>query len=1699
MPQENTEKWIIQLGIGDILNPQQHWIYLPKRKPRHGLAFPINKVEFNGRIFCFLPLPSLSHLPVHVNGDFILDSARRGLWTSRDSSDTDERYKWNRHLLEAIASSYTELLVSYRGELFSPALCQSSQDVENNIMIKKYYKLFPRWLKEHKIDSEMQFLATLVYQKLSLLNSPVLIARNDDDTNGPFSAEWLPPSDAEKPSQQVHFWDDESLGKNLPPVLKRIGINLTAAPMFIRDHFEDCNIQLPLADPVTAYNYYCSYFSQVSEKFPCPITGTKFQSIENFLKFINYVVKREDGESGTFSKFPDSPDGIPLLLTSDESLCCFSEDKVIRSKHSMIFAAECGDKFLHPEMYKLSPDYFIQPGKENWDMISSILHSILPESLRAQKVTNASEIIDIQNLLSPLWKCLASDRVFMVHFDEIMKEWALLLTTSDELFAYKSDQQLLPVITPTLHVPKQISQVVPLPYDYKVLQILEEHGMPVLNTEVIDPSYCQFCPQMSEPQKMLFNLKYLYEQSGLDSLMNDTCTDQIATLFAYFRRIHFALEPESLKAIKSLPLFKDVRDGKYCTLSGKAYIWPNDVIMLDVGREQWIKQTSVVYLHPLGNWNKLENNDTLQLNEISPLLIYTKFIFPHFHLLSDEKRIIHLKHIRDTERLFDTAWNNRTIKDIGGVSIYSDFIDALKHLPCLLKNGKFQPISMFCDPDVPVLGIFLEDECFPPDDLIKDSKWLQFFRKLGLRQKATKDEFITFCRRVASDNQQHIRESSWALMECLFETTRWHNNVQFLNKISEIPFVCTEHVKDLNWIAPVASAEKTMQQRGKTFHLTSLKKSASLEIKELIWTIKPIVELPYGMLSRSEDKQKVADFLWYIKVGREPSIEDVVKNMKQISESRFASFKLFDHSTEDCTPSTERKELLFKVLVQCYEYLKDKDCSTEDLNCLQNAPCIPVTTADHGFSSDSAVPVTALVTPLQVVASTDTTIKQLVPFLNPLPQTLFPVLSVLSKIGVTTEIQYKHLRNALETMYQNIEQPLDPNSIRILKLIIRKFHTIELLEAIGKPVYLPNELKMLVESTNLLYDDHGCYKNVHFDTHKLSYSFFSLLVDRNEERSEYGFSLKDFISSLPQAIRPLPLSVHCYEKLSPGCSIQDHSPHSDFIRELEIAFRFPNFAEVIEKVLLASSVDEETCRNFTQKLAAFCSSVQLSSIPNLKVDVYLTLCQPPVLIGTAKVDFAFLQNTDSGSFVIHVDSGTKMKPKVLESFSKRLVSTIAVISNTSVEDLGEIVEGNITDLLQDQSQEAIAELLGELGVRSENLGLCDSEYRPVSVKLGNRIPDYLHHRLYADIHNIFRPQELVGYEIADNNYIFARVNYQIVEPAEEGELEKYCISISEDDEEGKKVTIIEIYKILRMKDYIHKDSGNREMMLYDPESGGVQIWEAIKDEPLKEILKKVAHELKKIWNIRDKDLLRKAIKALYLKWHPAKNPHQNATKVFQFIQRQIERLERGLDVDVDHSEGGTSGFTSDFWRRMGEYWEEEVHTQRENWRREQDRRCGPSMTTQDDFDEQLSENSVSADPRTAQAWLKQAEHDLTALQVLVREANIKKEMCAHACFMAHQVAEKGLKAGMYKLIGLHPNVLRWHQLIGHASALEQVKPQLTSGLREMVRTLESYYLDSRYPNRYSPVKVPSAQYTVEEAKLAERTAENVMNIISRLF
>ena len=131
----------------------------------------------------------------------------------------------------------------------------------------------------------------------------------------------------------------------------------------------------------------------------------------------------------------------------------------------------------------------------------------------------------------------------------------------------------------------------------------------------------------------------------------------------------------------------------------------------------------------------------------------------------------------------------------------------------------------------------------------------------------------------------------------------------------------------------------------------------------------------------------------------------------------------------------------------------------------------------------------------------------------------------------------------------------------------------------------------------------------------------------------------------------------------------------------------------------------------------------------------------------------------------------------------------------------------------------------------------------------------------------------------------------------------------------------------------------------------------------------------------------------------------------------------------------------------------------------------------------------------ARVWLQQAEVDMEVLKTILMRVNASPNHAGHVCFFAHEIAEKALKAGKYATCGLHSGSLHHHQLIGHARAMEQVRPQLTNGLSTSALALENYYLETRFPNQYSPPTVPARHFTPDQAREAQRNAARILQMM----
>ena len=232
-------------------------------------------------------------------------------------------------------------------------------------------------------------------------------------------------------------------------------MNLVAAPMRLQRHFADLKtkVELPVASRQSVYKYYNNFYQQVSETgFPCHVTNTAFQCTDNFKKFTEYLLTPESEPTAIptvgFIRgpkvFPEPPFGLPLLLTADEQLWKFDEqNKVIKSGYVRLFP-KCQESFLHPHMLKMNyvAAYFLEPSADNWKLIRRILSATLPVSLQKKMVQNASQHINLQLELKPLWQCLSSDPVFQKHLEESVRIWALLPSTDNHPFSKMTNYSL---------------------------------------------------------------------------------------------------------------------------------------------------------------------------------------------------------------------------------------------------------------------------------------------------------------------------------------------------------------------------------------------------------------------------------------------------------------------------------------------------------------------------------------------------------------------------------------------------------------------------------------------------------------------------------------------------------------------------------------------------------------------------------------------------------------------------------------------------------------------------------------------------------------------------------------------------------------------------------------------------------------------------------------------------------------------------------------------------------------------------------------------------------------------------------------------------------------------------------------------------------------------------------------------------------
>lgn len=123
-------------------------------------------------------------------------------------------------------------------------------------------------------------------------------------------------------------------------------------------------------------------------------------------------------------------------------------------------------------------------------------------------------------------------------------------------------------------------------------------------------------------------------------------------------------------------------------------------------------------------------------------------------------------------------------------------------------------------------------------------------------------------------------------------------------------------------------------------------------------------------------------------------------------------------------------------------------------------------------------------------------------------------------------------------------------------------------------------------------------------------------------------------------------------------------------------------------------------------------------------------------------------------------------------------------------------------------------------------------------------------------------------------------------------------------------------------------------------------------------------------------------------------------------------------------------------------------------------------------------------------WLKQSEADLKAAKDSLNDENYE-----WSCFQSQQCGEKALKAYLYEK--------GYTSIITH-SLKELVKECIRldlsfNSLSKDAKTLDMYYIPTRYPNGLSGDLAPTEFYEKEDAEKCISSAELILNKVKNLL
>ena len=1184
---KTVETWLIQKCIGSTF-PREKLNEIPDGRelglfPHGGLAsrllcLPKKQSVLDGIVYCFLPLPeNYTNLPVHVNGNFALDTNRRGLWTDTDGEGP--KCNWNHFMkTHVLPPAYASLIKEARNYL-----CNDETDNE----LSRYHALFPKVLS----DSPWRTLTIELYRCLGQQRAkvlPLLIPATAKDVSTNFikkcpetaqlrqfkCARWL--------SADQSYFKSSGVDDDFLLLLLRIGLAvLLHTPKRLQSGFRSAGMTSREVSPGSVTDFLRTSTCTITN-LPEKLETTPIQSVKELLSLTKYCCQD--------AKFEKQLNGLPLLLTQDGYVRAFnSRESVFCSKFGNLFPKHL-QLFAHSETVdqlsrigNKSRENILQELTVN-DIARLLQHVFTDKDLRAIKdgviwKYPANGRLSKQ-WFQQFWDCLQNyvkpgPKEAVVSLDGL-KEWPVIPTTRGKLVTVGDAKSVLDMTTTGTESTAQM----------EVRTFLSNLECPVLNKEItLNAKHSPFMrqaitdPYVAHPhnvEDILLVLHYMLKTCKLD--LTKVGEEQVRHFLRFVQDNYERSKQlqQCKEIVKNLPFHKAL-DGQFVSLTthySKYALIPSGVPTQQLGELEERAKCRFLNSDALPVLQKLYNDLGVIVGQ-NVTQFYVKYVVKYFSMFTRENQMRHLMYIRDKIHASFPQ----------GASAEKDkFLKCMAQTRCIPdKTGCLYYASKFFDRSNCVFKIMFEndDSKFPPSPFSEEG-WSKLLQDIGLKKEITPQLFVQFCEAVAengkrSPGNQQYRAQSKELVKCLFSET-FLQEKKLLNQLSQIKFIVPAELED---------------------KLTSIHQQYECPSGGYPPFMKFSDAVPWGIRLKSWTTVST------LPVWAEPNNSLLLQNL-DIASFGPSYTKVVDHLlnvVNSCSLNPVDSELLQEITKSIYQFFRD---TTNCSGCNPNSDCEEVC-VDIGnllkcrqciFLRENEVFVKGEQLVFKLPENCD-----FKPFLYPVPREFGELQHFLKRLGATEKLTTLQITYVLNSVHQEVGEKalcseLEKKVKYAMHVLFELLHKGESANEIQE-LYLPSQEKKLFKSCQMVCQVSSRFTKV---IENLQRPILMPFVECGLKKVA-----DHYIDALPKRLRPTKFDEIVREEVDSKCKVSicskaNHVSVCNFQEQFLNLLQSDEFQEGLKRLLME---DRQDPQEFEPRIRQLQSGVRTKCTghENIKINI----------------------------------------------------------------------------------------------------------------------------------------------------------------------------------------------------------------------------------------------------------------------------------------------------------------------------------------------------------------------------------------------------------------------------------------------------------------------------------------------------------------